>query len=59
MNKIDYDPKKFTKDAYGNLIPKKSANVGYVIKNGWPMWAGCHRGLRWNFDTQRIEVKET
>jgi len=23
MNNVDYDKKKFTKDAYGNLIPKK------------------------------------
>ncbi len=23
MNNVDYDKKKFIKDAYGNLIPKK------------------------------------
>lgn len=24
MNNVDYDPKKFDRDAYGNLYPKRS-----------------------------------
>jgi len=42
MNRIDYDPRKFTKDAYGELIPREEP-LGWAVRNGWPWWAGVSR----------------